>query len=118
MPALLDLGEVQLVLDNVGDGLGVRSGAGPAAENAICDGGEFVGDSVCDPRAHAGPAVCADDHTAIEFHCYQSCSSGDLLSPGKPVLRDRLFAKAWEVLQRKWTGHLDDLVISLVEVNQ
>merc|ERR1719209_1714956 len=104
-PALLDLSEVQLVLDNVGDGLGVRSRAGPAAENAICDWGEFVSDSVCDPRAHAGPAVCADDHTTVEFHCYQSCSSGDLLPPGEPVLRDCLFAKAWEVLQSKWTGH-------------
>ena len=71
---------------------------------------------------HAGPAVCADDHTAVEFHCYQSCSSGNLINifglnyfesltnchllpPGKPVLRDCLFAKAWEVLQSKWTGH-------------
>ena len=39
--ALVNLHEVESVLDDVGDGLGVSSGAGAAAEDAVSDGGEL-----------------------------------------------------------------------------
>ena len=51
---------------------------GPAAEDVVRDGGELVRDPVGHPRAHAGPAVRPNHHSAIKLHCTQSCSRGHL----------------------------------------
>ena len=76
--ALVNLHEVESVLDHVGDGLGIRSGAGAAAEDVVGDRGELVRHSVSDPGAHAGAAVGAYHHAAIELHSAEGGASGHL----------------------------------------
>merc|ERR1719336_849688 len=98
--SLINLHEVEPVLDDVRDGLGVRGGAGPAAEDVVRDGGELVRDPVGYPRAHAGPAVRPNHHSAIKLYCTQSCSRGHLFTSGKPVGRKSIFAHSGKVLER------------------
>merc|ERR1719352_1585036 len=97
-PALLNLGKVQLVFHYVRDSLSVSSRARSAAEDAVGDWGEFVSHPVSYPSAHAGPAVRANDHASLKLNCNQGCSSGNLFTPGKPVLRNCLLAKSREVV--------------------
>ena len=56
----------QVVLHDVGDGLGVGGGARAAAPDGVVDLGEFVGDAVGDVGAGGGAGVGAEDDAVGE----------------------------------------------------
>lgn len=63
---VVDAVHVQVVLDNVGNCLGVCGRTGSAAPDCVVNLGELVGNTVGDVGAGCGSAVCAEDNTILE----------------------------------------------------
>lgn len=63
---VVDAVHVQVVLDNVCNGLGVCGGTGSAAPDGVVHLGELVGDTVGNVSAGGGSAVCAEDDSVLE----------------------------------------------------
>ena len=76
-PAGLDGQLAQIVLDVVGQGLGVGRAAGPAAPDAIVELGDLVGDAVGHVRAGGNARVGPEDDPALEGDGDDGRAGGD-----------------------------------------
>lgn len=62
--------ELEVVVDDIGDGLCVGCGAGPAAPYRVVDLCELVSHSVGDIGSGRCAAVCSEDNAVVELGCH------------------------------------------------